>query len=883
VPACHRAPTRVQTLLRAIVTPLSILVAETEPDICAQLIAQQMGSYPDVHLFGGRRFGLAEIGALMEAKGDKPDAVIIVGHAPEVDRGCMSLASAHQQLVVVRVASVGDLVRFDARNINLQMMIEAARRLAESPASPAEHRIARFDLSAGNGRVVLPDGTGQGVTTTIDGERPIVCAIVKWLHKLLTCAVIRQHDQEVTRAAESLHGLAVSPTALERALDSPGPCEVPDPHSDVEALERALFAELDAGDAWKEPFAALYRSLHLTPLEMKAFLIAFAPEFDLRYQRSFGLLLDELGRRNPTLPLIASLLGEPASVRRQLAATNRLARWRLFESSAAHALAGDEPVRVDAALVGWLFGNALALRDDARLAQALTLEPWPGARLLCTERDNALAAEISKTLGGNGRPYWMVFVGEDLAAWRALVERAVDHHKLNVARISLARLETLDRYDLADAIERLTRLIRLTTTVPVVDFVHSDSPARTDEMLRRVATAVVRGRAHAALITAEPERCLPLLGPVDARLQDRPALDTASRAVILEAAAKELGAPLSPSQATGLSAAFPLAVDGIFCAVRLASATKRHDDSPGQVHRKLRAACRRAASQNVSRLVQRLEPKFDLGAVKLPEDRLRQLREILANVQFSTKVLDDWRFANLLPYGRGVTALFHGPSGTGKTMAAQAIAKELCVEVFLVDLSRVVSKYIGDTEKNLDIVFGETQRSGGLLLLDEAEALLGKRSEVKDSHDRYANMEIAFLLQRMEMFSGLAILTTNLRQNLDQAFLRRLRFIVDFPKPDAVAREKIWQLCLPEGTHALSAEEFRVLGRKVDLTGGNIRQISVRAAFLAAADKDNKSQKIQMRHVIEAARAELAKLGLPTPLLDVPTQPAAKAPADKVA
>jgi SpoVK/Ycf46/Vps4 family AAA+-type ATPase len=177
-----------------------------------------------------------------------------------------------------------------------------------------------------------------------------------------------------------------------------------------------------------------------------------------------------------------------------------------------------------------------------------------------------------------------------------------------------------------------------------------------------------------------------------------------------------------------------------------------------------------------------------------------------------------------------------------------------------------VSKYIGDTEKNIDRVFSDAQRSGAAILIDEAEALLGKRSEVKDAHDRYANIEVAYLLQRMESFDGLAMLTTNLRQNVDAAFVRRLRFIVEFPRPDAEAREKIWRQCLPEGSYELDEGAFWQLARKIDLTGGHIRQITLRAAFAAAAS----DSKIRLEHIAYAARAEFAKLGLPPVELELP-------------
>ena len=212
-----------------------------------------------------------------------------------------------------------------------------------------------------------------------------------------------------------------------------------------------------------------------------------------------------------------------------------------------------------------------------------------------------------------------------------------------------------------------------------------------------------------------------------------------------------------------------------------------------------------------------------------------------------------------------MTALFYGPSGTGKTMAAMGIARKLGIQLLRVDLSRVVSKYIGDTEKNIDRVFSDAQRSGSAILIDEADALLGKRSEVKDAHDRYANIEVAYLLQRMEAYEGLAILTSNMRQNLDPAFVRRLRFMVEFPRPDVGARELIWRFCLPDESHELDQAAFRQLALRINLPGGNLRQITLRAAFIAAAAET----RINLEHIADAARAEFAKLGMPPVEIDV--------------
>jgi SpoVK/Ycf46/Vps4 family AAA+-type ATPase len=199
-------------------------------------------------------------------------------------------------------------------------------------------------------------------------------------------------------------------------------------------------------------------------------------------------------------------------------------------------------------------------------------------------------------------------------------------------------------------------------------------------------------------------------------------------------------------------------------------------------------------------------------------------------------------------------------------MAAQAIAQALDTDLFVVDISRIVSKYVGETEKNLDMVFDDAERAGAVLLFDEADGLFTRRSDqVRDAHDRYANLEVAFMLQRIEAYSGIAVLTTNLRQNLDQAFMRRLRFVVDFPKPDAQARERIWQQCLTSKAPRQGDIDFRYLARHLDLTGGHIRQITLRAAFAAAAD----GGAIHMRHIVAATRAEMRKLGLPDADLDL--------------
>ena len=226
-------------------------------------------------------------------------------------------------------------------------------------------------------------------------------------------------------------------------------------------------------------------------------------------------------------------------------------------------------------------------------------------------------------------------------------------------------------------------------------------------------------------------------------------------------------------------------------------------------------------------------------------------------VRQRTTVYGDWGFDRKLAMGKGVIALFAGPPGTGKTMAAEVIAADLALDLYRIDLSAVVDKYIGETEKNLEKIFRQAQSSDAILFFDEADALFGKRSEVKDAHDRYANIETAYLLQRTEEYDGLVILASNLKKNMDEAFMRRLHFAVDFPEPGEVERLAIWERAFPAEAPRDEDLDLASLARKLKVTGGNIRNIVLSAAFLAAED----IAPISMRHLVRATAQEFQKLG----------------------
>ncbi|MFQ5628537.1 MAG: ATP-binding protein [bacterium] len=268
-------------------------------------------------------------------------------------------------------------------------------------------------------------------------------------------------------------------------------------------------------------------------------------------------------------------------------------------------------------------------------------------------------------------------------------------------------------------------------------------------------------------------------------------------------------------------------------------------------------AARDHSNPHLGTQARKIIPRYDWNDIVLPHDQRTILREIVNTVRGRPKVLEEWGVGRKLASSSGVTVLFAGEPGTGKTMAAEVIARELGLDLYKIDLSGVVSKYIGETEKNLERIFSEAQSSNAILFFDEADAIFGKRSEVKDAHDRYANIETSYLLQRMEAYDGVTVLATNLRANIDDAFTRRLHFAVDFPFPEEADRIQIWETLFPPEIPRAADLDLALMAKRFKLAGGNIRNVIVSAAFLAASD----GGVVTMKHMLHGARRELQKMG----------------------
>ncbi|MDB4881898.1 MAG: family ATPase [Gemmatimonadetes bacterium] len=625
---------------------------------------------------------------------------------------------------------------------------------------------------------------------------------------------------------------------------------------------------------WLDPMSRLgrlARAFQLTTFEVDLLLIALAPELDLRYERLYAFLQDDVTRRRPTLDLALTLLCDSPSGRAErrchVGPDAPLVRHRLVRLG-------------EASTMGSVSALAATLEADEQITQHLL-----GHETLSRSLASFCTLEEQQQLREEDMP--AVLEEQTLARLVALVARA--HHAGDTLQLSCRGPAGSGRRTTARSIASAVSAPLLT-----VDPSRLDGRADADSLLR---VALRTGWLHGAIVLVLDA---PLLAPslrdvlreatrehagvilhCDTTAQSAssagdafvvpfgiPAL--ARRRALWEHALTRRGTRATAGTLDALSRRFrmtPRQIDGAVAQASIARAWSAVDDAPRVGERvgaesaldedALFAAARAQCGLELEALATRVTPRHRWADLILPTDALSQLQEICERVANREAVVEGWGFGARLTRGGGVNALFSGPSGTGKTMAAEVMAGALGVDLFRVDLAGVVSKYIGETEKNLDRVFAAAEHANGIVFFDEADALFGKRSEVHDSHDRYANIEISYLLQKMEQFDGVAILATNLRGNLDDAFVRRLAFAVHFPFPDAPHRERIWRGIWPPVAPVDPELDLAFLARQFTLSGGHIKNIALAAAFLAA----ERGGRIEMRDVVHATRREYQKLG----------------------
>ncbi len=401
------------------------------------------------------------------------------------------------------------------------------------------------------------------------------------------------------------------------------------------------------------------------------------------------------------------------------------------------------------------------------------------------------------------------------------------------------------------------RLARLFDAVAVVAV-----PDETGTEIGETATRFAEAVESPVVLVGRERRGGPLRDLVSLELPN-PGI-ASRRQLWCDALGAALGGPPDPTAVDALATTFELDIAAVRTAAAVAAAPKGAG-SGGQRRRVTSAAdawlptvwgaCRERARFRLDQLAQRIDPQTGWDGLVVPRAVEEGLRDLVNQIRHRGQVYEEWKLGKDGARGLGVTALFAGPSGTGKTLAAEVIAGALDLDLYRIDLASVVSKYIGETEKNLARIFDAADAGGVVLLFDEADALFGKRSEVKDSHDRYANIEVGYLLQRMEAYRGLALLTTNLRDSMDQAFQRRLRLVLDFPFPDAALRARLWRVSLPDSVPQKGIDPAALA--RLPLAGGQIRTVALNAAFLAAAD----GGVLRPGHLLTAVRREYAKHG----------------------
>jgi ATPase family associated with various cellular activities (AAA) len=634
---------------------------------------------------------------------------------------------------------------------------------------------------------------------------------------------------------DPFRGLYLSEQDVTRVLAATTLEPAPDPGAT--ALRDRVETEADATERAGAPASRLRRlrrSFGLSPAEVELLLVAVAPDLDSRFERLYGYLNDDVTRRRATVGLAFELCGlSPmvAATRRSLGPGGALVDQRLVlveeedrpfltralrvpDRVTGHLLGDDRPDSMVAALATG--PPTVAAGDPSSLARGLAA----GARL-CYLRERPGGAARTLAVGALAAAGWSA-VSLDLARMDrgddpvTLLRVAAREAGLRHAGLVAGPIETLVEHGQA-----AVRAFASPSAPVLLIGQRTWDPAWTDEvpLLLEVAAASQRERARMWLAG---------LG------QDLPA----------ELEAAEVGAQfvLTPEQIQRATRSARLQASLLGTPVSRAM---------------LRAGARAQNAGGLERLARRIEPAVGWEDLVLPAEVLGQLRGIAARARLRDRVLREWSMRPGGGRGHGIAVLFAGESGTGKTMSAEVIAHDLGLDLFAVDLATVVDKYVGETEKNLERIFAEATGVNGVLLFDEADAIFGKRSEVRDAHDRYANLETAYLLQRMESFDGIAILATNLRSNVDAAFTRRLDAIVDFPLPDEAHRRRLWERCLgpfiPRGPDL----DLSFCAGAFELSGGDIRSIALTAAYLAADD----DRPVGMADLVQAIQQEYRKLG----------------------
>jgi hypothetical protein len=613
----------------------------------------------------------------------------------------------------------------------------------------------------------------------------------------------------------------------------------------------------------------LQRQFKLSNFDLDVIFLALALELDRRYEQIYAYLQQDGRSFRPSVNLVLNLLctdaAEKLKWRSRFSPTAPLLHHHLLQLSPPqpthHSSLLAQEISLDPAIVRYLLDET-GLDADLSLSCSLVQVSDPPAQIgwpapLAQPLEAMLQGRRAAVRQSSEQPIRLYLQSADFLATRQFAHSLAHHLDRPLLTVDL---ETLLRQpeQFQQRLRRLGRDAWLQNTVLYLhplDSVQQDSNAHCYPLLIHLLA-----ETDVPIVLAGRQPWQPSadrsLGMVTIALETPGFSD---RLACWNTYLKETKLTVQENTIKALADRFRLTPLQIRDAIATTHNQLAYGMKPASMEASLFQAVRSQSGHQLTRLAQPIHPRYGWADLILPEVQFEQLQEICIHLQYRYKVFETWGFDRKLSLGKGVNALFAGPSGTGKTMAAEVIARALELDLYRIDLSQVVSKYIGETEKNLSQIFTAAAHANAILLFDEADSLFGKRTEIKDSHDRYANIEVGYLLQQMEAYEGLAILTTNLKSNLDEAFIRRLRFIVEFPFPSVRERSRIWQNIWPETLPIDPQIDWQILAKQFELTGGNIRNIALAAAFLAA----NEAESVNLSHISQAIRREYQKMGKP--------------------
>jgi SpoVK/Ycf46/Vps4 family AAA+-type ATPase len=849
---------------------IRVALGEVHSTMLRDILAHITNSQRDMELLGE----LPQERLKQAIAENKPDVLICDVRQEEFPRVCVELFSEPDPPIVVGLARDGREASVCIPNAGVAQLVSVIRS-ATSEAD--ESKVVELARPPDANRAVEATDPYTSNSECLDDQ-------LRCLDLALLAEVETFEATVWEEGTQRLQGLAVSPDEVRSLLEQVPETTMQRASGELrrrrtrlqEWTAKRIAASMGRPD--RPRFVRLIEQFGLRPFEQFCVAATLALEIDRnKYGKAYALLQDDVTRKQPSFELFLRLwvaTDDPgrSDVGGAFDTSRPLRRWNLLHLTAREAT---EPsamfgrrVELDDRIARFLLGledlgPQLGEFAGAGLwEQESLLVPPPGAlearliELVANIQDNVPAAPSRVVVHVHGRRG---------SGRRSLVAAVCQHRGLRLLRVDAARLVSLTAPALDDAMVALAREARLEPTAVCLEnldhLIEEDGPSA--HALHTVAgvlgtfspvSFVVGQRAWApegqfgeAVFHSVP------VGLPDVASAHRIWFDELTDALL----APEVGG--RARAATELASRFRLSPGQIHDAVAAAQTRAlwhRPANSALTLH-DLYRGCREQCSHRLGSLARQVTTEFGWDDLVLPQKQRSQLRELETAIRNAGGVLQDWNFESRLPYGRGINALFFGQSGTGKTMAAGILARELGLDLYKIDLSRVVSKYIGETEKNLDRIFQQAEDANAMLFFDEADALFGKRSAIKDAHDRYANIEVAYLLQKMEERLGVTILATNLKTNMDEAFVRRIRCWIEFPMPDYEERLQIWKRSMPREISLADDVDLALLAKRLRISGGSIMNVCVGAASLAYRP----GGAIAMEHLAHAARRELEKLG----------------------